>query len=337
MHLDDDLLIDDLSRIMIRPKSTENGFLNSKLSNNNNTGSKPNYEEDSNESIVVSVNPNDLNNQLNVSKNESNNKDDKSIQLFNNNNNQNQNVINNGLMNNDLINNDLMNNDLINNDLMNNNLMNSNLMNNNLTNSFSNNLDDYNNDSNQLSDDLIFDDKRNENAVIDVEWSDDDIAILLECCKQFIQEFTYYNISVDLAYIDPNDDELWQRIAQKVQKYTSKSYNRPQCKSKFIKLRTTYMNIIAYSAPENTYFGNLKYFQSLKQLIDGLKPSIDLLQLNGQLKARNKDRYKEQKKDKSVSSSYLALIQQVKAYSRQFSGKVVFNNKLTRFTKEILG
>lgn len=161
---------------------------------------------------------------------------------------------------------------------------------------------------------------------IDIEWPEDDVAALIECCQQFAQNFTYYNVSIDLVYLDQQtDDELWEQIAAKVRRCTSKSYKKAQCRSKFLELRTKYINVKAYTGLENSYFCQQKYFHNLEQLIDGVKPSVDLLQLNGQLKARHREHGKNGFKDKN---SYLSLIAQVKAFARQFNENIVSKNSI---------
>ena len=160
---------------------------------------------------------------------------------------------------------------------------------------------------------------------VDVEWPEDDAAVLLECCQPYAQNFALYNISIDPIFLDEQDDnELWEQISAKVRRGTKKSYSKGQCKSKFLELRTKYINVKAYSGLEGSYFCQVKYFTHLKQLIDGLKPSID--QLNGQLKTRNLQRSKLiGSKDKN---SYLSLIQQVKAFARQFNDGAVSKNSV---------
>ena len=270
MHLDEDIQIENLSKIQIRSKES-NDFLNLnfKLSSNNTIATSKENEENTNESIVCSVNPSDLNSQLKAP------------------------VDHNSTIN--LINNQISNN-LVN-----------------LETTTNNNFEIELNDDQPNE----FDEKTVDNLV----WSENDVSIMLECCRQFNQEsssFAYYNVNVDLTYLEYDDMQLWQQIARLVKAKTSKSFNDNQCKTKFFQLRTTYINIKAYSPIESTYFGQLKYYANLKHLIDGLKPCDDLIQLNNQSKLRAKERGKDRFKDKNINTN-LALLQQIKAYSRQFN------------------
>lgn len=302
MHLDDEIEIDNLSKILIRPKSNQSdnfSNLNYKLASTHSTNlNKTNLNTDddnsqTNESIVISVNPNDLNSSNNqtISNFEGSNLDTNSntnLDTYTDNQNNSNNKNSNQQTSNSV---QLLN--KIDGDL----------------NEASNFLNDEHHENEQLNG--LKDEEQ-------FEWTDNQIYDLMQCCKDYPQEFAYYNKEVDLSLLNLDDSKLWEQIASKFKALTNKSLSPQQCRSKFIKIRTTYLNIVAYSPVEQTYFGQLVYFNALNQLINGIKPSPDILKLKSRLKERIKER---NSRDKNISSSHLALIQQVKAYSKQFSGE----------------
>lgn len=357
MHLDGDTQIEHLSRILIRPKATDGAAAVAAATaaahktasshpvphpsnhpahypghpnNNHHTTAKTRSQSlkgdtrSQSESIVISINPNDLSNQSTSSQ---------TSQLMGQLNSQmNQRTNSSATNKNDSISNNGNNNNNCNQIPASNSCS--------VGSSLTNNSgfvpavslvagSAYNSEPNNSFDEEVSNGQANydgqaDYSEIEVEWPEDDTAALLECCQQFTQNLAFYNISIDLAYLEQQDEELWEQIAVKVRRCTDKSYNKAQCKSKFLELRTKYINVKAISGLENSYFCQQRYYNNLKQLVDGLKPSIDLLQLNGQLKTRNMQRGKIL--GPNDKNSYLYLIQQVKTYARQFNENAVSKN-----------